>query len=138
MDLFIDGRSRSLASRNLQFSIFNLQFSIALALLAYSAASAAPSAPPSDPVVRKAPTWHLPQVADVKAQAADWVRKNCKDTAAQAKALAIVAGIAEKADGTELLDRLGEAFAAADPGVAQLVDPARARGPARCCPASPG
>jgi hypothetical protein len=90
----------------------------------FSASSilAAPMATPSDPVIRKAPTWHLPQVAEVKAQAAEWVRKNCKDPAAQAKSLAVIAGIAEKADGTELLDRLGEAFAAADPGAAQLVD----------------
>jgi hypothetical protein len=80
------------------------------------------TAPPSDPVVRKAPTWHPPQVADVKAQAGEWVQKNCKDPAALAKALKIIAGIGDKADGTELLDRLGEAFAAADPGAAQLVD----------------
>lgn len=107
---------------NSQFSIFNFQFSIALALLACSAATAAPMATPSDPVIRKAPTWHLPQVAEVKSQAADWVRKNCKDRDAQAKALAVIAGIGENAGGTELLDRLGEAFAAADPGVAELVD----------------
>jgi hypothetical protein len=98
------------------------RFAAVLTVLVCSPVLAAPSTPLSDPVIHKAPTWHLPVVADVKAQAADWVHKNCKDTAAQAKSLAIVAGIADKADGTELLDRLGEAFAAADSGAAQLVD----------------
>ena len=107
---------------NLQFAFCIFQFAILFCLLAALPAVAAPTLQPADPVIRKAPTWHLPPVADVKAQAVEWVRKNCKDPAAQAKALAVIGGIADKADGTELLDRLGEAFAAADPGVAQLVD----------------
>jgi hypothetical protein len=99
-----------------------LPFAIVLAAAACAPAIAAPSATPSDPVVRKAPTWHPPEVADVKAKAMEWVQKNGKDSAAQSKAMAIIAGIGEKADGTELLDRLGEAFAAIDPDVAQLID----------------
>ena len=110
------------AARNLQFSIFHFQFAIVLLVAVGAPAFAAPTLAPSDPIVRKAPTWHPPQVADMKTQALEWVQKNGKDPAALAKAMSIIAGIGEKADGTELLDRLGEAFAAVDPGAAQLVD----------------
>ncbi len=110
------------AVRNLHFSICNLQFAIVLVVAAGTPALAAPTLAPSDPIVRKAPTWHPPQVVDVKTQALDWVQKNGKDPAALAKAMSIIAGIGEKADGTELLDHLGEAFASVDPDAAQLVD----------------
>jgi hypothetical protein len=100
----------------------NLQIAVVLAAAASAPAFAAPTPTPSDPIVRKAPTWHPPVVADVKTQAIDWVQKNGKDPGALAKAMSIISGIGEKADGTELLDRLGEAFAAVDPDVAQLVD----------------
>jgi hypothetical protein len=107
-------------------SRFVPRFQCAFVLIAAACAPAiaAPTPAPSanDPIVRKAPTWHLPVVADVKTQAMEWVQKNSKDPAAQNKALSIISGIGEKADGTELLDRLGEAFAAVDPGAAQLVD----------------
>ncbi len=115
--------TRDHARRNLHFSNCIFQFAIMVVALATALrAVAAPTLQPSDPVIRKAPTWRLPPVAEVKAQAGDWVRKNCKDPAAQAKSLAIIAAIGDKADGTELLDRLADAFAAADTNAAQLVD----------------
>jgi hypothetical protein len=100
----------------------NVLAAVAVAVIVFSPGLANCSAPPSDPLVSKYPDWHLPQVAEVKAEAGDWVRDNCKINAAQARALSLIAGIREDADGTELLDRLAEAFAAADPGAAQLVD----------------
>jgi len=106
---------------NLHFAFFILPFVFCILVFAL-AAQAASSLPPSDPVIRKAPTWRLPQVSDVKGQAAGWLQANVKDPAARAKAMTIVASIGEQATGTDMLDRLGEAFAAADPGVAQLVD----------------
>jgi hypothetical protein len=124
MNHFAFNRSRGTGRGNFQFSIFNFQFTILLAAACAAAlpALAETAVAPSDPVIRKAPTWHLPQVSEIKNQAVEWVQKNGKDAAAQAKAMAVLSSIGEKADGTELLDRLGEAFAAVDPDVAQLVD----------------
>jgi hypothetical protein len=76
----------------------------------------------SDPLIRKAPTWHPPQVVEVKAQAAAWLQQNVADAALRNKALAIVNGLGDQATGSELLDRLAETFAAVDPQVAQLVE----------------
>ena len=122
MSHFASDRSSRIPARNLQFAICNFQFSILLVGLFCSSAPAAPSLPPSDPVIRKAPTWHPPQVSDVKAQVVAWLQQNVADAALRGKALAIVSGIGEQATGSELLDRLAETFAAVDPKVAQLVE----------------
>ena len=73
-------------------------------------------------MIHKAPTWHPPQVSDVKAQVVAWLQQNVADAALRAKALAIVNGIGDQATGSELLDRLAETFAVVDPKVAQLVE----------------
>ena len=73
-------------------------------------------------MIHKAPTWHPPQVADVKAQVAAWLQQNVADVALRTKALAVVYGIGDQATGSELLDRLAETFAMVDPKVAQLVE----------------
>ncbi len=85
-------------------------------------AQGASSLPPPDPVIRKAPTWHPPQVAEVKGQVVAWLQQNVPDAALRFKALADVGGIADQASGCELLDRLAETLAVADPKVAQLVE----------------
>ena len=121
MELSKSDRSRSFSVRMLRFAICNILAAITVVVMLFSRVLAAPSAPPSDYLVRKPPTWRLPEVAEVKTRANEWIRQNSKD-AAQTKALAIVAVIGEKADGMEMLNRLGEAFAAADPQAAQLVD----------------
>ena len=110
-------------ARILQFAICNLQFAIAVILFAPPAFSA-PSGPlpTSDPVIRKAPAWQPPHVADIKAQAIAWLEKSAPNPAAKTKAAAVIAGIGEQATGTELLDRLAGTFAAADTRVAQLVE----------------
>jgi len=122
MSRFTTDKARQKIRHNLQFAICIFQFAIISGALACTPAFADSAAAPSDSVVRKAPTWHLPQVSDVRDQAMEWVRKNAKEPAAQARAMAVLVGIGEKANGTELLDRLGEAFATVDPDVAQLVD----------------
>ena len=73
-------------------------------------------------MIHKAPTWHPPQVSDVKAQAIAWLQQNTADAALRAKAVALVSGINDQATGSELLDRLAETFALVDPKVAQLVE----------------
>ena len=73
-------------------------------------------------MIHKAPTWHPPQVSEVKAQVAAWLQQNAAKPALRSKALAIVGSIGEKATGSELLDRLAETFAAVDPKMAQLVE----------------
>ena len=86
-DNFANNRSSTVRARNLQFAICNLQFAISvLAGLFCSTALAASSPPPSDPLIRKAPTWHPPQVADVKAQVAAWLQQNAADAALRSKA----------------------------------------------------
>jgi hypothetical protein len=109
-------RSRTIPARNFHFSI------LLLAGLFGSSALAASSVAPSDPMIHKAPTWHPPQVADVKAQIVAWLRRNVPDAALRSKALAVVNGIGDQATGSELLDRLAETFALVDPKVAQLVE----------------
>lgn len=110
----------------LQNAICNLQFAIAIlyASPALSAPAAGPGAslPTSDPIVRKAPSWLPPHVADVKTQAMAWLEKSSAAPDAKAKAAAIVAAIADPASGNQLLDRLAEAFAAVDPKVGQLIE----------------
>ena len=73
-------------------------------------------------MIHKAPTWHPPQVSDVKAQVAAWLQSGAADPALRTKALAVVSGISDQATGAELLDRLAETFAVVDPKVAQLVE----------------
>ena len=115
-------RSRTSRFHNLQFAICNLQLAILLLIPLCSPGLAAPAVPVSDPLIRKAPTWHPPQVVEVKAQAAAWLQQNVADAALRNKALAIVNGLGDQATGSELLDRLAETFAAVDPQVAQLVE----------------
>jgi hypothetical protein len=122
MNLFTIGKSYSWGAGNLRSAICGVLVAVALAVTMCFPALAAPSGLLLDPIVRNYPTWHLPQVAEVKAQASDWVRTNCKEDAARAEALSLIADIANNADGTELLDSLAEAFAVADPGAAQVVD----------------
>ena len=73
-------------------------------------------------MIHKAPTWHPPQVSDVKAQVVAWLQQAPADAALRNKALAIIGSIGDPASGSELLDRLAETFAVVDPKVAQLVD----------------
>ncbi len=123
MSLFACDRSCSIPARNLQFAIHNLQFAICLlAGLLCSAAPAASSIPPSDPLIRKAPTWHPPKVSDVKAQFGAWLQQNATDTDRRTRALAVINGAGDQATGSDLLDRLAETFALVDPRVAQLVE----------------
>jgi hypothetical protein len=85
--------------------------------------SAAASDPPAaDPVIRKAPTWHPPQVSEFKAQFSAWLLKNISDPALRAKAMKIVNGVSDQAGGGELLDRLGAVFALVDPRAAKLIE----------------
>ena len=117
-------RSSTIPGRNrcgFAWAIFKLRFAF-WAACSCSSAPAAPSVPPPDPLIRKAPTWHPPQVAEVKAQVVAWLQQNVADAALRGKALAVVNGIGEQATGSELLDRLAETFAAVDPKVAQLVE----------------
>jgi hypothetical protein len=123
MSHFASDRSSTIPARNFQFSIFNFQFSICLLVgLLCSAAAADTSVPPSDPLIRKAPTWHPPQVSDVKAQVEVWLQNGTADAALRAKASAVMGGIGDQASGSVLLDRLAETFALADPKVAELVE----------------
>ena len=122
MSHFVSNRSSTIPARNFQFSIFNFQFSILLIALTCSFALSASSVPLSDSAFRKAPTWHPPQVSDVKGQVVVWLQKNAADAALHGKALAVVTGITDQATGSELLDRLAETFAIVDPKVAQLVE----------------
>ena len=122
MSHFASGRSCSMPARNLQFAICNLQFAICFLVgLICSSAAADSSLPPSDPLIRKAPTWQPPQAADVKAQVEAWLEHGTADAALRAKASAVASGISDQATGSELLDRLGEIFALVDPKVAELV-----------------
>ncbi len=100
----------------------NWQFAILLFAPFCSSALAAPSAPVSDPLLPRVPTWHPPQVSDVKAHVDAWLWQNTADAAHREKALAVVKGISDRATGAELLDSLAEAFSLVDPKVAQLVD----------------
>ncbi len=119
MSHFASDRSRS----NLRFAICDLQFAICCFVgLFCSLAAAAPSAPPSDPLIRKAPTWHPPQVANVKAQVDAWLQHATSDAALRAKAAAVFGSINDQATGSELLDRLAETFALVDPKAAELVE----------------
>ncbi len=68
------------------------------------------------------PSWHPPQVADVKIQAIAWMEKNVADIALRGRALGVVNTIGDRANGSELLDHLSEAFATVDPNVAKLVE----------------
>ena len=68
------------------------------------------------------PTWHPPQVADVKAQVDAWLQHATSDAALRAKAAAVFGGINDQATGSELLDRLAETFALVDPKAAELVE----------------
>ncbi|MEI8373230.1 MAG: hypothetical protein WCJ35_10410 [Planctomycetota bacterium] len=122
MSHFASNRSSTIPARTFQFSIFNFQFSILLIALTCSFALSASSVPLSDSAFRKAPTWHPPQVSDVKVQVVAWLQQNAADAALQGKALAVVTGISDQATGSELLDRLAETFAIVDPKVAQLVE----------------
>ena len=45
-----------------------------------SSGLAAPPFPPPDPVIRKAPTWHTPQVSDVKAQVVVLLQSGAADS----------------------------------------------------------
>jgi hypothetical protein len=114
MRRFAFHRSTSSLARILLFAICLFSFC--------ASAPAAPSLPPPDPMIHKAPTWHPPQVSEVKAQLVAWLQQNVPEAALRAKGMAIVGGISDKATGSELLDRLAETFAAVDPKVAQLVE----------------
>jgi hypothetical protein len=100
-------------------------FQIAICLLSglfcTSTPAASPVSPP-DPLIRKAPTWHPPQVSDVRIQVVAWLQQNVADAALRSRALTRVNGIGDQATGSELLDRLAEIFAAVDPKVAQFVE----------------
>jgi hypothetical protein len=117
------GRWNSIPNHRSSLGILALQtaFCLFAADRVFSAPAAA-SPRPSDPVIRKAPTWHPPQVAEIKVQLAGWLTKNVADSAQRAKALALVGSLGDQATGAELLDRLGEVFALADPRVAKLVE----------------
>ena len=117
-------RSSTIPARNFQFAIYNLQFAILLIILLCGFVRSAPAAPslPSSDSIHKAPTWHPPQVADVKAQVDAWLQQGAADAARRAKAAAVVHGIGDQSTGADLLDRLAETFAQADPKVAQLVE----------------
>ena len=119
MSHFTIHRSGTVPAGILHFAFCILHFAIALFC---SSALAASSVPPPDPVFHKAPTWHPPQASDVKAQLVGWLNQNVADAARRNKALAIVNGMGDKATGSELLDRLAETFALADPRVAELVE----------------
>jgi hypothetical protein len=116
-------RSRRIRGRHWRF--FKGGFRIAACLLSgllCGSAQGASSVAPPDPLIRKAPTWRPPQVPEVRAQAGAWLQQNIADATLRSKALAVVNGIRDQATGSELLDRLAEAFAAVDPKVAQLVE----------------
>lgn len=119
-------RSSTIRARSLQFAICNLQFAICLLVVlscsSVLAAPAAPSASMPDSVIHKAPAWHPPQVAEVKAQALVWLHQNAVGAARNKEAVALISGIGDQATGSELLDRLAEAFAMVDPKVAELVE----------------
>ena len=61
-------------------------------------------------------------MADVKTQAIAWMEKNVADIALRGRALGVVNTIGDRANGSELLDHLSEAFATVDPNVAKLVE----------------
>jgi hypothetical protein len=115
-------RSKSMAT--LKSAFFNLHFSMCLLLVCCSAVLADSSVPTTDPLIRKAPTWHPPQVAEVKVQVVDWLEKvkDVKDVAVRGRALAIINSASDQATSSELLDRLAETFAVADPKIAELVE----------------
>ena len=73
-------------------------------------------------MIHKAPTWHPPQVAEVKAQAVAWLQQNAADAALRNQGPGGRQRHRRKASGTELLDGLAEAFALVDPKVAELVE----------------
>ena len=103
---------------------------------AYSAPSG--PLPTSDPVIRKAPAWQPPHVADIKGQVLAWLEKSSANPPTKAKAAAVIAVIGEQAAGTEILDRLAEAFAIVDPRELSSSRPVRIPAPAPCCRSSPG
>ena len=118
MSHFASDRSSTIPARNLRFAILLIGLFGSSALAAPSASSALPS----DPAIHKAPSWHPPQVLEVKAQVAAWLQQNVADVALRSKALAVVYGIGDQASGSELLERLAETFALVDPKAAQLVE----------------
>ena len=118
----------------------NWQFAIVLFAPFCSPVLAAPSRLPA-PLLPKVPTWHPPQVSDVKAQVNAWLWQNTADAAQREKALAVVKGISDRATGAELLDFWPGLFPWLIPGSRSFEylfasphppGPARLRLPGRC------
>ena len=96
-----------------------VQALLLLALWAVAAQAASSSAP--DSPIAKTPTWQPPKVEDVRTQTLAWLDKTGVDRATRAKAAHLWAGLSGDAAGLELLDRLAQTFALADPRAAKLV-----------------
>jgi hypothetical protein len=99
-------------------------FLLLTAIVALTAASAPAASPPpaAESPLGKAPTWHPPKVEDVKLQVMSWIDKSRLDEAARAKASSLWAGVTDQTPGTELLIRMADTFALAEPQAAKLVE----------------
>ncbi|MGA2030853.1 MAG: hypothetical protein ABSG68_01240 [Thermoguttaceae bacterium] len=91
-------------------------------LLLGTTAVALPLAPPGDKPLAKAAAWRPPRADEVQAQALAWLQQQKVAPATQAKAADVWAGLSDKADGGELLERLAATFALADAQAARLVE----------------
>ena len=88
----------------------NWQFAIVLFAPFCSPVLAAPSVPVPAPLLPKVPTWHPPQVSDVKAQVNAWLWQNTADAAQREKALAVVKGISDSRHGCGAIGLSGRGF----------------------------
>jgi hypothetical protein len=114
--------------KTLGFQISNFKFQISNCLIATAAwffSGVAPAAePPAEPAATppKAAAWHAVRTAEVKTQIAAWLEAAKVEEGVKAKINAIWAAVPETATSTELLDKLAESVALAEPAAAKLVE----------------